>query len=92
MGKVDCFAIHGLLLWFNSNDHLPPHFHAERVGEWGIVVRFLRPLAQMIERVWGELPTRKDRKVIVGLAAKHRVDLLAEWEMKTGPKGPGLEE
>ena len=27
MGRVDAVSIAGLELWFNSSDHLPPHFH-----------------------------------------------------------------
>ena len=27
-------AQEGLELFFNSSDHLEPHFHAERAGEW----------------------------------------------------------
>ncbi len=33
MGRVDAFSVAGLELWFNSSDHLPPHFHARRALE-----------------------------------------------------------
>ena len=36
MGRVDAFAVPGVELWFNSSDHLPPHFHASQVGEWEV--------------------------------------------------------
>ena len=32
LGKVDCIAIEGLRFWFNSNDHLPPHFHVTKTA------------------------------------------------------------
>jgi hypothetical protein len=34
VGKVDCFEIPGRKVWFNSNDHLPPHFHVENEDDW----------------------------------------------------------
>ena len=42
MGKVDCFAVIGLRLWFNSNDHLPPRFQATKTEAWEIRIYFLR--------------------------------------------------
>ena len=42
MGKVGCITLAGLSLWFNSNDHLPPHFHVNKTGEWEIRIYFLR--------------------------------------------------
>ena len=41
MGKVEVVVLEGLDLWFNSSDHLPPHVHARRRGEWEIRVYFL---------------------------------------------------
>jgi hypothetical protein len=36
--RLDAFSVAGLELFFNSLDHLPPHFHARRPGEWEIRV------------------------------------------------------
>lgn len=41
MPRLEAFSIPGLDLFFNSLDHLPPHFHARRPGEWEIRVYFL---------------------------------------------------
>ena len=38
MPRLEAFSIPGLDLFFNSLDHLPPHFHARRRGEWEIRV------------------------------------------------------
>ncbi|MCB9520196.1 MAG: helix-turn-helix domain-containing protein [Myxococcales bacterium] len=38
MPKLSSFVIDGLLLFFYSADHAPPHFHASRPGEWEIRV------------------------------------------------------
>lgn len=41
MARVRAFEIDGLVLWFFSYDHDPPHFHAKRAGEWEVRVYFL---------------------------------------------------
>ena len=85
MGRVDAVVLEGLDLWFNSSDHLPPHFHAKRRGEWEIRVNFL--LCRDDELVFDVKWARKDpsakvlariRKVVV----QHRAELLREWEQK----------
>lgn len=52
MPEVVSLVLHGLDLWFNSDDHLPPHFHAEKPGEWEVRVYFLRAAAEMFELSW----------------------------------------
>ncbi|MCC7382540.1 MAG: DUF4160 domain-containing protein [Deltaproteobacteria bacterium] len=47
------FEVAELDLWFNSNDHLPPHFHAEGDG-WEVKVFFRRQGDEMFELVWGK--------------------------------------
>ena len=42
MAKLECFAIPGIELWFFSQDHSPPHFHAKRKGQWEVQVYFLQ--------------------------------------------------
>lgn len=85
MGKVDAVVLEGLDLWFNSSDHLPPHLHARRRGEWEIRIYFLlctddelifdckwvkkAPSARVIDKI---------RKAVVD----HRAELLREWEQK----------
>jgi hypothetical protein len=80
MPKVACLGIPGLLCWFWSNDHDPPHFHAKREGEWEIRVKFLEAEAQMFESVWGEEPNGKVLRKIVKAVLENRANLLAEWE------------
>ena len=41
MGKVESFNLDGLDLFFNSHDHLPPHFHVRKPGQGEIRVFFL---------------------------------------------------
>ena len=50
MAIVRAFEIPGLTLWFWSNDHEPPHFHAKRRGEWEVKVHFLLDAAEMVFR------------------------------------------
>lgn len=82
MPKVDCFQIAGLTLWFWSNDHDPPHFHAKKDGEWEIKVKFMLAEEEMIELKWGDMPGSKVLKGIRKQAVDHRAELLGEWEEK----------
>ena len=90
MGAVECVALEGLSLWFNSSDHLPPHLHVERVGHWEYRVFFLREGDAMLEKKWGRSdPTSAERKRILSAATTHRVALLNEWHRKVKPASPG---
>jgi hypothetical protein len=92
VGKVDCFSLSGLYIWFNSNDRLPPHFHAEKVTSWEVRIFFLRDPDEMIELAWGRKePTSAERKRIVKAAEEHREQLLGEWEQKASVQTPGAE-
>jgi hypothetical protein len=86
MGKVDAFSIEGLEILFYSNDHLPPHIHIKKTGEWEIKV-YLRDTTE--DRLAGDLkkwstssPNRKTRKKIREQVVNHRSELLEEWEQK----------
>jgi len=85
VGRVDAVALDGLDLWFNSSDHLPPHFHAKRRGEWEIRVYFL--LCTDDELAFDVRWAKKDpsTKVLAGIrkgVVEHRAELLREWEQK----------
>jgi hypothetical protein len=89
MGKVDAFRIAGLDLWFNSADHKPSHFHAEKTGVWEVRVYFLRDPSEMVEKKWGDDPKAAELKKLRTLAETHRLSLLEEWERKVSVKDPG---
>jgi len=79
-------------LWFNSNDHLPPHFHAERAGDWQVKVYFMRTKAEMVEVVYAtraKHPTQRELRDLLVQSETHRVALLKEFEAKVNVKGPG---
>ena len=91
VGKVECFTLRGFEIWFNSDDHLPPHFHVATTS-WEIRVRFLRPADEMIELRWGRAgPTGRESSRITKATEEHRAELLAEWEAKVVTKTPGPE-
>lgn len=89
MPKVDAFTVAGLVLRFYSNDHMPPHFHAEKPGCWEVRVRFRRGPSKMIEFVTKKRPRASELKELKRLAVKHRVALMAEWEAKVSVTEPG---
>lgn len=92
MGRVSYIALAGLELWFNSDDHLPRHFHAEKSGEWEVRVYFLRERADMFETKWSKRPGRPsqaDLRELATLVEGSRAALLAEWELKVNVKTPG---
>lgn len=84
MGRVDCIVIEGLHFWFNSSDHLPPHFHVTKTSEWEIRIYFLRCVRGHLDfdRKWGKRPSRKFLEQILALVLEKRTALLEEWEIK----------
>lgn len=94
MGRVGVFRIAGLSLWFNSQDHLPPHFHAEKSGEWEVRVYFLRARNAMVDPCWArrKAPANRALERLLTLTERHRHDLLQEWERKVNPSAPGSPE
>ena len=91
MPKVDAFSVAGLVLRFYSNDHMPPHFHAEKPGRWEAKVRFRRGPVEMIEIITKKKPMASELKELKRLAELHRIALLAEWEAKVSVTEPGAE-
>jgi hypothetical protein len=84
VGKVKCITIAGLDIFFNSNDHLPPHFHINKVGEWEIRVNVLgtRKNGLKFEVVYGHGPSGRIQKTIASLVAANKKRLLKEFEKK----------
>ena len=87
LARVAAFAVAGLDLWFNSSDHIPPHFHARKPGTWEIRVFFLLCTedALAFEVKWppdATGPNRRERDALLRGALDHRVALLLEWEQK----------
>jgi hypothetical protein len=75
---VRAYTLPGLRLQFHSNDHDPPHFHAEKTGCWEVRVFFLEEGWAMIEPVFGE-PRRSELKKLLAEAQSNAVALLDEW-------------
>jgi Domain of unknown function (DUF4160) len=87
LGRVACIAVEGLYLWFNSNDHRPPHFHALKAGEYELRIYFLECTTEHLEYEvkWGKagrLPSSALLKTLRECAVENRVALLSEWESK----------
>jgi hypothetical protein len=81
MPVVRAFQIAGLDLWFWSNDHEPPHFHAKKRGKWEVRIYFLLDPSQMDEVVWKNAAIRtKELRQWTVLSEQHRVELLEPWE------------
>jgi hypothetical protein len=88
LGQVQCIAIEGLDLWFNSHDHVPPHFHVGRRGEYELRIFFLECTADELafNVKWGGEPDARVLADIRELVVKNRVPLLEEWERKVCPE------
>ena len=85
MVEIHAFKIAGLKIWFWSNDHEPPHFHAKKSGEWEVKVHFLLPVEEMLELEWSvKTPHSKTLKELCRLAEVHRASLLRQWEQLRG--------
>lgn len=89
MAKLECFTIDGIESWFFSNDHLPPHFHARRKGQWEVRVYFLESrTSEMFDVVWlkGKEVPRADTKLLEAMVTTYRVEILEGWEDKVQPQ------
>jgi hypothetical protein len=89
MAKLTSFATAGLEMFFISLDHLPPHFHVHKPGEWEIRVFFLECTEDHLsfEVKWPptfQRPPGKVGKNLLKLVLQHRGALLEEWEIKVG--------
>jgi hypothetical protein len=85
MAKLECISISGIQLWFYSNDHEPPHFHAKRRGEWEYKVKFLESAEEMFELVWSKKKrqmSRGERVSLLELVEENRSEIFREWEEK----------
>ena len=81
MATVTAFEIAGLKIWFWSNDHQPPHFHAKRSGEWEVKIKFMLDPSEMVEVKWSKkTPSKSVLKELTSMAKKHRVKLLEQWQ------------
>jgi hypothetical protein len=89
MAKLECFTIPGVELWFFSQDHLPPHFHAKRKGQWEVRVFFLEgSTSKMFQVVWIKVKKvpRADLDLLEENVTANRAELLEEWERKVLPQ------
>ncbi len=87
MGKVDAFTISGFDLFFYSSDHLPPHLHVRKAGEWELRVYLMTSTGRSLdyEVKWPKSfsgPKSKVRKLLREKIVKHKEQLLVEWEEK----------
>jgi hypothetical protein len=86
LGRVEAISIPGLDLWFNSADHLPPHFHARKPGRWEIRVYILEcsesRLALTLKWPGSGGPRPRDQCRLLAATLAKREALLAEWERK----------
>jgi len=82
MALVDCVGWAGCRCWFWSRDHLEPHFHVGSPGEWEIRVFFTdEPPRYDVEFEARKVPRRALRSFLAEVA-KHREQLLEEWDAK----------
>ena len=91
MGKLQSFKIDGLDLFFNSNDHNPPHFHARKLGVWEIridIVFCSKENGLIFKPKYPPNPeiSSKDQKQILKLVLENKSKLLIEWEQKVCTK------
>lgn len=96
MARLKAFELSGFDLWFNSDDHLPPHFHVEKPGAWELKVHFLTDRSEMFEIVWPKHARNKAGKPkmvelhkIADLVEQRRAELLDQWQHDVVTKTPG---
>ena len=92
MPKVVAFKVAGLILKFNSLDHMQPHFHAlKQGGKWEIRVYFLTCTDDFLDLDYKQPSnqpltfdgiSKSERKELLEKIIANRAELLAEWETK----------
>lgn len=96
MPRLEAFSVPGLDLFFNSLDHLPPHFHARRPGEWEIRVYFLVSGSKLAyDLKWSRKKSGVPASIAEALNAAvnaNRAQLLREWEAKVASRTEEIDE
>ena len=88
MPRVDCISLAGIELVFYSGDHLPPHFHAIRRGEFNYRVFFLESRLTMLQAKHEKRPMAgPSRRALFRLIEDNRAALLEEFERKVNTDG-----
>lgn len=92
MPKLETFRVEGLILKFNSSDHMPQHIHVLKLGgKWDIRVYFMTCMEGFLDYDYKKPPnppddfdgiSKSERKELLEKILQHRVELLAEWERK----------
>ncbi len=81
MAKSDILTDGGdLVFWWNSEDHIPPHFHVSKVdGEWEIRVFFA--LCQTNKLVYEfKFPSQRTKRIL----SKHEQEILTKMSNENG--------
>lgn len=92
MPKLETFKVEGLILKFNSQDHMPQHIHVLKPGgKWEIRVYFMTCTEDFLHYVYKKPPdppdsfdgiSKSERKELLDKVLQNRAELLAEWERK----------
>lgn len=95
MGRVESISAEGLILFFHSSDHWPPHFHARKPGHWEIRVDIKDTTEETLsfDLKWPRqavLPAKVLRSLGI-LVAGNRAALLQEWLAKVDQTKKGEE-
>lgn len=82
--------LRGIIIWVNTRDHFPPHFHARYSGDE------VRIDLKDLTVITGQLSPAKQR-LLLEWAAAHRGELVRNWDLaRQGlphePIAPTLEE
>lgn len=90
MGKAD-FQLDGYQIFWYSSDHDPPHFNIEKVGHWGIKVKFTLSDENDLnfEMVWQNQkrgPSGADQKLFREYISTHRATCWKSGKRKYASK------
>ena len=64
----------GIVIWINTRDHLPPHFHARYSGDE------VRIELENLTVLTGKLSPAKQR-MLLAWATVHRCELVRNWDL-----------
>ena len=87
MARVECITIAGMDVFFNSNDHGPPHFHVRKPDRWEVRIYFRSCTSKKLSysvkfALRSKGPTGRERTAILNAVRDNLAALTMEWEQK----------
>jgi hypothetical protein len=79
MAQIRAFQVPGIKMWIPSGDHMPPHIHIRKPGEWKAKIRIMDAVIYDLRPADATIKASDRVRILEGVR-NHRIELLEEWE------------